>query len=299
MNYKPLLIIFFLFQALTSFAYGTDTLRFFYDINHFELTDDDKQKLNEMVKSIQRTDTVKIFGYADYLGDEDDNMELSFNRAKTIKEYLLTLNKDFIIITAGEGELPSRGRETAKGDPNNRRVDIIKIKYMGRFIPLSAQRNNAPARPKNIIIRPGPEDTRPLETRINDLAKLKPGASLSMPEITFQAGRHILNPESVPMVDTLLKYLKNHKNLSFEIRGHICCVLDDGDSYDPDTRTFDLSANRARFIFEYFSRNGISADRMHYKGLGSSDPKVWPEITEHDRALNRRVEIVIVNNATK
>lgn len=296
MNYKPILILFFLFQALTSFAAGNDTLKFFYDINKSDLSDSDKLKLNNLVRSIGSTDTVKIFGYADYLGDEDDNLELSFNRARVIKEYLLTLNKDFLIITAGEGELPSGGRQSSKGDPNSRRVDIIKIKYEGRFIPLHALNKKNSPKLHTPVINSGPDDHRPFQTRINDLASLKPGTSLSMPEITFLPGRHYLSPESAPMVDTLLKYLKKHNNLSFEIRGHICCVLDDGDSYDPDTRTFDLSANRARFIYDYFSRNGISAQRMTYKGLGSSDPKVWPEFSEHDRTLNRRVEIVIVNN---
>ena len=97
------------------------------------------------------------------------------------------------------------------------------------------------------------------------------------------------------MVDTLLRYLKKHNNLVFEIRGHICCVLDDGDSYDPDARSFVLSANRAKYIYDYFVVNGINPTRMTYKGLGSSEPKVWPEFSEYDRALNRRVEIVIVN----
>ena len=287
----------FLFQAFTSLASSSDTLRFFYDINKFTLSDSDKLKLDNLVRAIGNTDTVKIFGYADYLGDEDDNMQLSFNRAKVIKEYLLTLNKDFLIITAGEGELPSRGRQTAKGDPNSRRVDIVRIKYEGRFIPLNAGNTKAPpSKQRNAVVNSAPEDHRPFQTRINDLANLKPGASLSMPEITFMPGRHYLNPESEPMMDTLLRYLKKHNNLAFEIRGHICCVLDDGDSYDPDSRTFTLSINRARFIYDYFSQNGISASRMTYKGLGSSDPKVWPEFSERDRTLNRRVEIVIVSN---
>lgn len=298
MIYKPLLLFLLLFKAISSFAGGTDTLRVFYDINKFELSDADKLSLNSLVQSIRSTDTVKIFGYADYLGDEDDNLQLSFNRAKTIKEYLLTLNKDFMIITAGEGELPANKRKSAEGDPNSRRVDIVKINFEGRFIPLNASKSkggNAIAPPRRLPVNQGPPDKRPFETKINDLATLKPGTSLNLPEITFQPGRHFLNRESVPMVDTLLRYLKKHNNLVFEIRGHICCVLDDGDSYDPDARSFVLSANRAKFIYDYFVTNGINPSRMKYKGLGSSDPKVWPEFSEYDRAQNRRVEIVVVN----
>ena len=35
---------------------------------------------------------------------------------------------------------------------------------------------------------------------------------------------------------------------------------------------------------------------MHYTGVGSSKPEVYPEYTEYDRAVNRRVEILIVDN---
>ena len=294
MNYKPILLFLILFKASSSLAAGADTLKIFYDINKYDLSDTDKSSISALVGSIGDKDTVKIFGYAVYLGDEDDNLELSFNRAKTIKAYLLTLNKDFTIITAGEGELPASRKRSAEGDPNSRRVDIVKIEFGGKYIPANAPKNNETQVQRRTPITPGPQDKRPFEAKINDLANLKPGSSLNLPEITFQPGRHFLNRESVPMVDTLLRYMKKHKNLVFEIRGHICCVLDDGDSYDPDARTFLLSANRAKFIYDYFVVNGINPSRMTYKGLGSSDPKVWPEFSENDRALNRRVEIVIV-----
>ena len=298
MIYKPLLLFLLLFKAISSFAAGADTLKVFYDINRFDLTEEDKSSLKALVQSIKSVDTVKIFGYADYLGDEDDNLQLSFNRAKTIKEYLLTLNKDFMIITAGEGELPASKTKSVEGDPNSRRVDIVKITYAGRSVSLNVSKNtgsNANTPPRKLPANQGPPDKRSFETKINDLATLKPGASLNLPEITFQPGRHFLSRESAPMVDTLLRYLKKHNNLVFEIRGHICCVLDDGDSYDPDSRSFVLSANRAKYIYDYFVTNGINPSRMKYKGLGSSDPKVWPEFSEYDRAQNRRVEIVIVD----
>jgi outer membrane protein OmpA-like peptidoglycan-associated protein len=293
--YKPLLLLLLSFKAIPAFAAGADTLKIFYEINKYDLSDADKLNINALVKSINDKDTVKIFGFADYLGDEEDNMELSFNRAKTIKAYLLSLNKDFTIITAGEGELPTNKNRSAQGDPNSRRVDIVKIKFEGRFIPLHAARSKAPP-PRKTPINPGPPDKRTFAAKINDLATLKPGSSLNLPEITFQPGRHFLSRQSEPMVDTLLRYLKKHTNLVFQIRGHICCVLDDGDSYDPDARSFVLSTNRAKYIYDYFVVNGISPSRMTYKGLGSSDPKVWPEFSETDRALNRRVEIVIIAN---
>jgi len=138
-----------------------------------------------------------------------------------------------------------------------------------------------------------PDDSKSFSEKINGLDKLAVGSSISLEELTFQPGRHFLNPEAVRYVDKLLKYLKKHPNIRFQILGHICCEVVNKDGEDFDTGEYTLSVNRAKFIYDYFVKSGISADRMTYKGLGHSQPKVFPERTEHDRYLNRRVEIMI------
>ena len=169
------MLLFILFVALSSHASGADTLKIFYDINKYALSDTDKSFINLLVKSIGDKDTVKIFGYADYLGDEDDNLELSFNRAKTIKAYLLTLNKDFVIVTAGEGELPAPQKKSVEGDPNSRRVDIVKIDFGGKYPPAVLSKNpEPPPTSRRTPITPAPPDRRSFETKINDLANIKP-----------------------------------------------------------------------------------------------------------------------------
>jgi outer membrane protein OmpA-like peptidoglycan-associated protein len=57
-----------------------------------------------------------------------------------------------------------------------------------------------------------------------------------------------------------------------------------------------LSYRRALVIFKYLVDNGISIERLAYKGIGSNDPIYpVPERTESQRAANRRVEILIVD----
>ncbi|MDR3142924.1 MAG: OmpA family protein [Tannerellaceae bacterium] len=56
-----------------------------------------------------------------------------------------------------------------------------------------------------------------------------------------------------------------------------------------------LSEKRARSVYDYLMNQGISSDRMTYEGKGIHDP-VASNATDEGRALNRRVEILIMAN---
>ena len=56
-----------------------------------------------------------------------------------------------------------------------------------------------------------------------------------------------------------------------------------------------LSEKRAKSVFDYLMQQVISSDRMVYEGKGVHDP-VASNDTPEGRALNRRVEIVILAN---
>jgi flagellar motor protein MotB len=64
----------------------------------------------------------------------------------------------------------------------------------------------------------------------------------------------------------------------------------------PVDRT-DLSTQRAKAIYNFLLNHDIQKDRLSYKGFGSSQPIfALPEKDEQERAANRRVEILIVEN---
>ena len=56
-----------------------------------------------------------------------------------------------------------------------------------------------------------------------------------------------------------------------------------------------LSEKRARSVYDYLMEQGVSSRRMTYEGKGVHDP-VASNDTPEGRALNRRVEIVILAN---
>jgi len=279
MNYKRIFLLLFFLKAFSSVASGIDTVKIFYRINKHELSPADKIRINNMVDSLSATDTVKVLGYADYLGNGGYNLQLSANRAETIKNYILSLHKNPVVIAEGKGQVNATKPKSAEGEPISRRVDIIKASFQD----------------KRMMTQILTLEERAFKNKVNNLARLGIGNSLSLEELTFQAGRHVLNPEAVPYVDILLDYLRRHNNISFQIVGHICCDDKNEDTYDIDAKDYQLSTNRAKVIYDYFLKNGIKAERMTYKGLGSSKPKVWPERTGYDKYLNRRVEILVVN----
>lgn len=56
-----------------------------------------------------------------------------------------------------------------------------------------------------------------------------------------------------------------------------------------------LSEKRAKSVYDYLMMQGVSSDRMSYEGRGVHDP-VADNNTASGRALNRRVEILIMAN---
>ena len=54
-----------------------------------------------------------------------------------------------------------------------------------------------------------------------------------------------------------------------------------------------LSENRARSVYQYLIANGISAERLSFKGFGQTQP-IASNDTEDGRSQNRRTEFKIV-----
>ena len=55
-----------------------------------------------------------------------------------------------------------------------------------------------------------------------------------------------------------------------------------------------LSENRAQSVYNFLVENGISEDRLTYKGFGESDP-ISDNSTSVGRSKNRRTECTIIN----
>ena len=72
---------------------------------------------------------IEIVGHTDNVGDDNDNMELSKQRAATVRDYLVSKGIDASkMVVAGKGAtMPIASNETEEGRASNRRVQILVL----------------------------------------------------------------------------------------------------------------------------------------------------------------------------
>ncbi|NQY08416.1 MAG: OmpA family protein [Flavobacteriales bacterium] len=133
-----------------------------------------------------------------------------------------------------------------------------------------------------------------LNDDVNTIADLEIGDRIVLNDLYFKPGRHFLVDESYPELVKLLEVLKYNKDIKIEIQGHVCCLSPKEDAFDLDTEEFMLSHNRAKYVYEYLTEQGIDSSRLGFKGFGTSHRIILSETSESEKNLNRRVEIQVV-----
>lgn len=118
------------------------------------------------------------------------------------------------------------------------------------------------------------------------LVPLQTGAKVVMRNVFFETGRYdLLEPSKVELNKLVALMLKNPK-MKVEIGGHT-------DNVGNHEYNLSLSENRAKAVITYLTDNGISSDRLSFKGYGETQP-VDSNETESGRANNRRTEFKVV-----
>ena len=260
-----------------------DTLRLYYAINE-TVSQHNFSRIDSAIKAINgKLIDVGIFGYADFLSNDEYNIALSQKRADEVRKYLDTKappSQMNIYATEGKGEKFSKDNSSREGEPKQRRVDIY-------FEPVTII-NISEARLET------PKDSTSKTEPKKNIEELSAGESLAIEGLSFVLGRHLILQSSVTALQKLLKTLKDNPKLKVEIQGHVCCTKNGDDGVDYDTREPKLSENRARAIYEYLIDKGITKARLTYKGYGGSKPKEPIEDTPEKEQANRRVEILVL-----
>ena len=114
---------------------------------------------------------------------------------------------------------------------------------------------------------------------------IEKGDRILLDNILFKINYSYIKGSSYKSLRALAKYLKENDNIIFKIQGHVCCVGRGRDAIDLRTGKRNLSVSRAKFVYDYLSKNGVSKKRMRYEGYGSKYP------LGGDTKLDRRVEI--------
>jgi outer membrane protein OmpA-like peptidoglycan-associated protein len=247
------------------------------------------------VEKIKKGVPVSIIGYADYLATDEYNLELSRERATNVKSYLTRSGLDdrSIKLLLGKGEVKRIDTVVAtKGIPRDRRVDIVM-----EYEKPSMVRPDAHPYDTTIVMKPSEKLLVPPSSSDPgfDITQIPKGKTFILKNIYFPMGRHFPRESSYEDLNMLLEAMKENPYLAIQIEGHVCCISNVPDAYDLDSHQMDLSFNRARFIYEYLKARGIDAARLKYIGFGKSKPIIADEQTQEEAAINRRVEIRILD----
>ena len=119
------------------------------------------------------------------------------------------------------------------------------------------------------------------------LLKLEQNALLTLKEIVFESNSAVLTESSFIELQRVIKLMRENPSLKVEIDAHT-------DDVGSDSYNLILSEKRAKSVVEFLLQNSIVLERFNSKGFGESLVKV-PNISEENRAANRRVELKILS----
>jgi outer membrane protein OmpA-like peptidoglycan-associated protein len=102
--------------------------------------------------------------------------------------------------------------------------------------------------------------------------------------IRFDVNKATIKPESMGVINEIVKLMKDHPEISFSVEGHT-------DSDGDEALNQELSERRAKAVADRLAEMGIDSSRLTSKGWGESKP-AGPNNTSEGKAANRRVEFV-------
>jgi len=104
--------------------------------------------------------------------------------------------------------------------------------------------------------------------------------------INFDFDKADIKPESQPIIDQIVKLLKNNPSLNLTVEGHT-------DNVGTPAYNKHLSEARAKSVMAAQTAQGVEARRLKAAGYGQDKP-IADNSTDEGRAKNRRVELVKV-----
>lgn len=104
--------------------------------------------------------------------------------------------------------------------------------------------------------------------------------------IQFETGKDIIKPISYPILDQVVKAMKENPTYNLAINGHT-------DNVGDPVKNMELSKKRAAAVKKYLVNKGVEEKRMIENGYGDTIP-VADNKTSAGRAKNRRVEFKVI-----
>ncbi len=134
------------------------------------------------------------------------------------------------------------------------------------------------------------QEGKPAPPLVSKLTPAVVGGKMAVKDLYFVGNETNLLRESFPTLPKLLMFMRSSPDLHIEIAGHVNMP---GEPQGPGTWSFDLANNRARTIYDFLVKFGISPERLTYRGYSNFEMVNPTAKTEQQMRANRRVEIRI------
>jgi len=273
-------IIIFFFLIISSIAFSQEQLKHevYFDTDKYDVPKIEQQRLLLFIKKLDsfKIEKISIFGFCDDIGSNAYNLKLSQQRADVIKELFSNHEIDESIINNVDGK-----GEVLLKIVNTKDVNIIRGLNRKSEIIISLKP------PQLIVVEEKKENKKSLS---DDLAV---GDKIVLEDILFKRGYRTIAPESIETLEKIATILSKRENIYFSIQGHVCCTKNSRDAVDAETKKQNLSLVRAKYIYEYLAKKGVSKKRMKYVGMRRKFP------LGGDPKFDRRVEIVVTHISNK
>jgi outer membrane protein OmpA-like peptidoglycan-associated protein len=276
-----------------------DTATIYFSIGSYQLTTAQKKSIDSLLYHdiLASGRRVGIIGYADIVGGEKSNKELSVKRANAVAAYLqfMGIDTQFIEQVTGAGEI--NRADNAAGYPQDRKVAIIPGGFSKRGWNTKA-------------VATGKVISGSVDSPVINIDNVPINGTFRLENVYFDFGKAELLKPSFPILNALAKTMRDNPNLKIQVEGHVCCskpyTIDangqkrelkagEVDTLTMFTTIGELSVDRANAVRIYLIfRKGISDKRIHFVGFGNKHMIANPEVTDADRALNRRVEVRVI-----
>ena len=120
-----------------------------------------------------------------------------------------------------------------------------------------------------------------------EVKEIKVGKAYKINNLNFSTNSSGFSAQTVTVVQELAEFLRENPTIQISIQGHT-------DNIGDPQVNMNLSNERAKRVFDLLLLEGISAERLTWKGFGMSKP-VASNLTDKGKSMNRRTEFVITS----
>lgn len=296
--FNKLASLLFLLLFANQIANAQEQFSVYFDTNKAELTKVEIAKMQSWISANPKVKVIAINGFTDKDGTSALNDTLAQKRVDFMYSFILdkvAIRSDCKSRSFGENHLQKQDKA------KNRRVDIYYIlekdllrenEILGIKEEVKVSKSRSEIRYPDSFQVQNPNGTISEFTLdvafMQKITKAKSGEKLQIENLNFQFNTFAITNDSRGKLYELLLVLQQNPQMKIEIQGHICCNASSKES---------LSTQRAKAIKGFLISQGIDNSRVTFKGFGSTQPLFpLPEKNEQERAANRRVEILIVEN---